>query len=52
MLSVLTHDAFQRQAKHLHAERILVAVGLHIGQIGVIEVALRLKRPDAGVPYI
>ena len=52
VMPVLPHDALKRQAEHFYAERVLVAVGLHIGQIGVIEVALRLKRPDAGVPYI
>lgn len=52
MLSIFPHDALKRQAEHLHAEWILVAVGLHIGQIGMVEVTSGLKRPDAGVPHI
>ena len=51
-MTILTHDALKRQAEHLHAEGVLVAVGFHIGQIGVVEVALRLERPDAGVSHI
>lgn len=51
-MPVLPHNAFKRQAEHLHAERILVAVGLHIGQIGVIEVTPGLERPDACIPHI
>lgn len=51
-MRVLTHDALKRQAEHLHAERVLVTVSLHVSQIGVLEVALRLKRPDARIPHI
>ena len=50
-LSVLAQDALQRLAEGLHAERVAVAVGLHVRQIGVIEVALWLERPDAGVTH-
>lgn len=52
LLSLFPHDALQRQAEHLHAERILVAVGLHVGQIGMVKVTPGLKRPDAGVTHI
>jgi hypothetical protein len=41
--------ALKCQAEHLPAERILVTIGLHVGQLGVIEVALRLERLDDGV---
>jgi len=52
MLSVLPHNAFQQQAEHLHAERILVSVAFHIGQTGLIKVTPGLKRPNAGVPHV
>ena len=48
---VFAQDALQRLAEGLHAERVAVAFGLHVRQIGVIEVALRLERPDAGVTH-
>lgn len=51
VLPVFPHDALKRKAKHLHAERILVAICLHIGQIGMVEVTSGLKRPDAGVSH-
>lgn len=40
--AVFSQDALQRLAEGLHAERVAVAVGLHVRQIGVIQVALRL----------
>lgn len=50
--AVLAQDAIQRLTEGLHAERVAVAVGLHVGQIGVIQVAFRLERPDAGVTHV
>lgn len=41
--------ALKCHAKHLPAERMLVTVGLHVGQLDVIEVALRLERLNDGV---
>lgn len=49
--AVLAQDALQRLAECLHAERVAVAAGLHVGQTGVIEVATGLQGPDAGAPH-
>ncbi len=49
---VLAQDALQRLAEGLHAERVAVAVGLHLRQIGVVQVATGLQGPDAGVTHV
>jgi len=41
--------ALKCHAKHLPAERMLINVGLHVGLLDVIEVALRLEQLDDGV---
>ncbi|ADD78088.1 Hypothetical Protein PANA_2921 [Pantoea ananatis LMG 20103] len=50
--AVLAQDALQRLAEGLHAERVAVAVGLHVRQIGVVEVATGLQGLDAGVTHV
>jgi len=49
---VLAQDALQRLAEGLHAERVAVAVGLHVRQIGVIQIATGLQGPDAGIAHV
>jgi len=51
-MPIFPYDALKRQAKHLHAARVFVAIGLNTGQVGVIKVALWLQRPDARIPHI
>ncbi len=42
----------QPQSEHFQTEYIPVAVCLHVGQIGVIEVFTVIARDDTGVPHI
>lgn len=48
---VLFQHCGQPQPEFFQAEHVPVAVGLHIDQIGVIEIVTGLAREDIGVPH-
>ena len=48
---VLFQHHGQSQPEHFQAEHISVPVGLHIGQIRVIEIFTVVTRDDTGIPY-
>lgn len=48
---VLFQHHRQPQPEHFQTQHVLVAVGLHIHQIGVIEIVTGLSRDDIGVPH-
>lgn len=48
---VLFQHHRQPQPEHFQAQHMLVTVGLHINQIGMIEIVTGLSRDDIGVPH-